>query len=38
VWFTTHKELAAWALESLADEHTYAARFFDAPKAGSAAA
>jgi hypothetical protein len=38
VWFTTHKELAKWALESPVDEHTYRDRFFPAPQAGSAAA
>lgn len=29
VWFTNHKELGKWALEQDADEHTYAARFFE---------
>jgi peptidoglycan/xylan/chitin deacetylase (PgdA/CDA1 family) len=38
VWFTTHKELAKWTLESSADEHTYRDRFFAQPKSGSAAA
>jgi len=29
VWFTTHAELARWALASDVDEHTYHGRFFD---------
>ncbi len=28
VWFTTHAELAKWALEAPVDEHTYRARYF----------
>jgi hypothetical protein len=38
VWFTNHKELAKWALEAPAGEHTYRDRFFAPAKAGSAAA
>jgi len=33
VWFTTHRELADWALKQDVDEHTYQSRYF----AGSAA-
>ena len=32
VWFTTHQELADWALKQNVDEHTYQSRYFaDAP-------
>ena len=32
VWFTTHRELADWALKQDVDEHTYQSRYFaDAP-------
>lgn len=31
VWFATHHELAQWALDSDADEHTYRSRFFAPP-------
>ena len=30
VWFTTHAELARWALASGVDEHSYRSRYFDA--------
>ena len=29
VWFTTHAELARWALAADVDEHSYGSRFFD---------
>ena len=36
VWFTTHAELARWALAADVDEHSYRSRFFDAPATAQA--
>jgi peptidoglycan/xylan/chitin deacetylase (PgdA/CDA1 family) len=36
VWLTRHKELAAWALQSDVDEHSYQSRFFSGAHAAAA--